>query len=447
MEKTYYELAPSQVIVKTQCQYTLDKRVINILAAMSTENELDFALMEKAFNLVVERNDCLRLKFEKKDGELKQYFRESVVFNNIPVLTFKTEKEQNDFILKIRKTPTKYKKGEVVVPYFIKTYDNKYMVFLKVCHLILDVYGIGIIYKDLFGVYDALKNNTELPECPASFEKLLIKDIARKNNKELTEKVKKYLTDVWSSKEPPYYASIHDNKQKDWKKALDKNIRSMKYFFFRNNSEGYVREIGSDIVEKALAYCEDKKLSPANFFFYTMMITSSMINGKLENMLPLVLCNCRGTIAEKKCAGSKVQQSTAYVSVDYNKSFDENFESYCQDQTEYYKHIDLSPNEVAMLLKQVYGTSLLRTYYGITYSFIPVNPPKGYEFMVFNNGKFALSAYIGQLFDVENKKITMAYDCQTVVIDEKAVDSFHKKYLEVLNQIISDTTKPLRELK
>ena len=65
-EKQIYELTPAQDVPYLQCKYTLFKRVINILSSISLSEDIDFDVMKDAFNLVVERNDCLRIKFFKK---------------------------------------------------------------------------------------------------------------------------------------------------------------------------------------------------------------------------------------------------------------------------------------------------------------------------------------------------------------------------------------------
>ena len=39
-----YELSPAQEVPALQCKYTLFKRVINILASITSEDELDFEI-------------------------------------------------------------------------------------------------------------------------------------------------------------------------------------------------------------------------------------------------------------------------------------------------------------------------------------------------------------------------------------------------------------------
>ena len=73
-EKTIYELTPSQDVIQLQTKYTLYKRVVNILFSATYNEKIDYSLMKKAINILIERNDCLRLRFIKKDKQLKQYF-------------------------------------------------------------------------------------------------------------------------------------------------------------------------------------------------------------------------------------------------------------------------------------------------------------------------------------------------------------------------------------
>ena len=62
-ETKYYELNGAQEVVMLQCKYSLFKRIVNILSSMSTKKVINFDIMKKAFNKVIERNDCLRIRF------------------------------------------------------------------------------------------------------------------------------------------------------------------------------------------------------------------------------------------------------------------------------------------------------------------------------------------------------------------------------------------------
>ena len=436
----------AQNVPLLQCKYSLFKRVINILASMSTKEDLDFNLLDKAFNLVVERNDCLRISFHKDGKVWKQIFEKERIYNPVH-LEFKTKEEQDEFIAKVGKKAIAWQKGVVIEPYFIKTFDGKSMVFFKVCHMILDMYGINIIYSDLFAVYNALKNGTELPEAPGSFEEVVKNDNVKKSDPAWAKKNYEYFKNLLESREIPYYAGIHGMDQPLWQKRVAKGNHSMKLFFIKNNTKGYMKLIDKETVDKVFKYCESVKQTPTNFLSYTMAITCSIMNNYTKNMSPLQLFNCRGTMKEKKCAGIKVQSLCTYTTVEKEKSFIDNFNAFNELHGEMQRHIGIKDMEFEMLRNKTYHTSLLNSYYSFTYSFIPFKLPEGMEFQIYSNGKCALPCYVAQLYDVDAGHINMAYDAWTEIINDKHVDVYHENYLKVINAVIDNPEIKIEDIK
>ena len=232
--KNVYELTSAQDVVYLQCKLSLHKNVVNIVSSLTLDEDVDFELLQKAFNKVSERNDCLRIRFFKQGKKLMQVFEESRSYDNIPVIKFETEAEQDEFLEKQTKKAIKYLNGVVAEPTFIKTYDHKSMVLMKVAHLVLDIYGINIIYKDLFDVYYAMKEGRELPELPTSFEEMLKADLKKKSDVAFNEKNREFFKEYYETRENPYYAGIHGYENKIWQKQLKKKRHAMKLFLFSN---------------------------------------------------------------------------------------------------------------------------------------------------------------------------------------------------------------------
>lgn len=431
-----YDTTPSQDVVILQTKYTLFKRIVNIVSSMDTKEKLDWDIMEQAMYLTIVRNDCLRLKFVKQGKKLMQYFDKpspvKVVYKK-----FETKQEQEAWINQITKKAIKYKKGVVIEPYFVETYDNKYMVLLKVCHLILDIYGLNVIYGDLFQVYRALKDNTALPPAPGKYEDVVKRDLIKKADTKAYDKHAEFFEKLLKSKPEPSYTGLHGKENEIWSKLNQKGKRGMKMFFINCDTKGYVHKIKKDVVEKAMKYAESLGISPTNVLFYAMSLTASLINDKANNMLPLELCNCRGTLKEKNCAGTKVQSLGRYTHIDYNDTFENNLKKFASTQNELYKHLDFLDIAFEMMLHRIYGSSMMSTYYSITYSFIPFAKPDNINFQIYSNGKCALPAYIAQLYDINSGEIEMAYDVQTKIISEEDVKKFHNLYVKVLNLVTS----------
>lgn len=442
-----YPLTPSQDVAYLQCKYSLYKRVINILSSVSFTEEIDFELMNKAYKLLVERNDCLRIKFFKKNGKLMQYFSDDTSVKDVRVLSFSTEKEQNDFVLKVRKKPIKYLGGVVIEPYFIKTYDNRSMVFLKVCHLILDVYGINVIYKDLIGIYEALKNNTELPPATACFEEIVKQDVEKTQNAELVQKHVEYFTNIFNDNPEPFYTGVHGPDNKIWQKQRSKHHRSMPIFFFSNDTKTYRHKIDRDTVERVLNYCRNNQCSPANLMFYASSLTLAMLNGNVKNVMPVGLYNCRVSMQEKTCAGCKVQSAGCYTKFNYSLPFEDNLKGFSADQTKLYRHVKFSDRDFESLMHSIYRSSVFEIYYSIAYSLIPFELPEGIEFDMYSNGKGALPAYVVQFLNAKTMEIDMAYDVQTKITSEEDVRAYHSLYLNVLRQVLENPQIKIADIK
>ena len=444
-EKEYYQLTPSQDVSYLQCKYTLDKRVINILTSITFDEEIDFDLMHKAFNIMLERHDCLSIKFKKREKSLIQYFGAATLIEQIPVHNFTTKKEQDKFIEKVRKSPIKYLKGELIEPHFIRTHEGKQMVFLKVCHLVLDIYGISIIFKDLIAIYDSLKNDRPLPQPPAKYEEVVKKDLERKNDKTYNDNNRQFFTKLINDNPEPYYAGLHGSNNKIWQKKLAKGNRGMKMFFVHNDTRDYCHKITADVVEKIYRYCEENKCSPATFMLYTCALTAAKINNNTQHLLPLALYNCRGSILEKSCAGTKVQSVACHTDFNYNATFNNNFSQFNINQFALCKHLGFPDREFEILLHKTYRSSWLETYYSLTLSFLPMELPDGVNIKIYSNQKCALPAYIVQLLNVKTNEIDMFYDVQIKIISEKDVEDFHQKYISILKQVTENPNKKLSE--
>ena len=432
MEKILYELTPSQDVVRLQCKYTLFKRVVNIISSMTTQEPFDFEILRQALNLTIERNDCLRLRFIKKNKKLMQYFVPKHSFETVPTLEFKTEQEQLAFINSLRKKAIKYKKGIVIEPYFIKTFDNKFMILLKVCHLILD-----IIYKDLFDIYYSLTNKTSLPPAPTKYEDVVIKDLETKAKEYSRAKDYDFFKNILENNPEPNYAGIQSKDEPIWKKLLNKNKKPMKMFFINNDTKGYALTIDKNTVKKVEEFSKNVNISIPNIYFYISSLCSAITNN-VTNILPLELSNCRGSALEKNCAGTKVQSVGCYTKIDYSKSFIESLNEFNAYNFSLFRHLSFPDQDFEMLLHKTYKSSMLTTYYHLTFSFIPYSKPDNFEFNMYSNEKCALPAYVALMYDINNKDITINYDVQTKIITQQDVDKFHNTYVNIINQVIDN---------
>lgn len=448
MKKQLYPLNVSQQVVRLQTLLTIYKRVGNIVFGLTFENPLDYAVMEKSINMLFARVDSLRIRFTKKNGQIMQYFADSAEAGKIGRVTLETPIDIDRFIKKFRRGMVNPSKNKTIKFVLAKGPEGKDMLFAKVSHFAADTYGIGIIVNDLMGVYESLLNGTPLPPAPAPFETVLKKDTEFLQNEELLKKDIEFFEDYIYNrhKEHPMYCGIHGNTSALWNKCRKKGLFSVPYQFIDCDTDGYRYLIPKYMVKQALEWCGKEQVTPANFFFYAYSISCSLVNGKAPYQLSLILLNSRATMSEKKCAGTKVQASGIYVTVDYDKSFNRNIKSMIEEQTELYRHTRMSYVDVQKMQHKAWGHSSLQQLDNLCYSFIPMQTPKGVSMQIYSNGKGSLTAYVALMFNPDTLDLWAMYDVQSVMTGGREMADFQNTFLSVIERVLENPDKKLSEI-
>ncbi len=71
--KNYYDLSYPQLGVWHLEKLYPNTSIGNLSATLRIEKNLDFSLMDKAMNYIIQKNDALRISLSEIDGEPKQY--------------------------------------------------------------------------------------------------------------------------------------------------------------------------------------------------------------------------------------------------------------------------------------------------------------------------------------------------------------------------------------
>lgn len=448
MIKNLYGFNSSQDVIHLQTKYSLFGRVANIVFSTEIESGFDKETMKEAINKVIERNDCLRLMFVKQGKDVLQYFEDRRTINNFPEVSFRFNGDKLRFIKRFRKNALKIYKGEVLKVVFATELSGKQSIYFKISHYVADTYGIGVIVSDLFKVYDALKNKTELPDAPGSFESVLQKDLAYKANDDLRQKDEIFFKDYYGVRhtEHPTYCGLHGYYSDIWMKLKAKGQFWLPYFFVRCSTEGYRFTIPAAIGSKVKNWCSDNAIPLSSFYFTTCNIAATLVNGKEKRLAPLMLLDCRGTRSERTAGGTKVQSMSVYSTIDYTKSFAENISEAFNDQNELYKHTRLSYLEVEALQHKLWNYPLTGQVINYAFSFIPFEMPDGIRFQVHSNGKGALPAYVGLMVSSKTDEIDVVYDVQTILFTGAQLAEFQNTYVHVIETVLNAPNKTLDEI-
>lgn len=448
MVKNYYEFNSSQDVIDLQTRYTIWKRVVNIVFSVTVKDGFDRDIMRKALDKLFERNDCLRITFVKRNGRTVQYFEEKRCVGNIPDVVFDTDSSMRKYINRFRRKPTDCFKGDTLDAVFAVNPSGESLILFKVSHFVADTYGIGVLVKDLFRIYDALKNHAEMPPVPGSFEKVLKRDIAYKENREAVERDRLFFKEYYTQRhaEHPMFCGIHGNTSDLWLKEKKKGRFSMPYIFVKCDTESFKFVVPKAVTENVRHYCEDNQVPMGTFFFYILAIGSSLVNDRAPIQAPLELLNCRGTLEERNAGGTKVQSMSVYTVVDYSKSFKDNLAAQYADQQELYRHTRLSYLEIQELQRKFWKFSALSQILNHAYSFIPFDAPDGVSLQVLSNGKGALPAYIAFMYNMKTSEVEVIYDIQTIVITPQVLVDFQNLLIQITEKVITAPDIKLADL-
>ncbi|WP_432408908.1 amino acid adenylation domain-containing protein [Wukongibacter sp. M2B1] len=207
--KDIYSLAPMQ---EGMLYHTLlDKKSNAYFEQMdiSIEGSLDVECMERSFNSIIERYDVFRTIFvhEKVRTPMQVVMRErrlKIDFKDVTDLSYEyKEGFIEEFKAKDREKGFNLSRDMLMRVSILRIDNNLYRLIWSFHHIIMDGWCLGIILKDLFEIYGALRND-RVP----SLEKVYpyssyIKWLEESDRKEAAEYWKQYLQEYEQKAGPP----------------------------------------------------------------------------------------------------------------------------------------------------------------------------------------------------------------------------------------------------
>ena len=443
-----YHFTYSQEVIRLQSKYALFKRVLNILFTLTFDEGFDEALMRQALEKLYERNDCLRLRFVKQGKETMQYFEPERKPGKVPSLHFETNGQYETFFRRFRRKATDLAKGDALRVVFAVNPEGKQMVICKISHYSADTYGIGVLAEDLMGVYNALRDGKELPPAPGSFEEIVRKDNEYRQDTAATERDRSFIHDYYFKLHPnhPVYCGTHGNQNDCWLKVKRKGKFAIPMLMVRCDTYPFQFAVPSAITAQAEKWCEEHEISLNTLFFIGFSLTLSLINDRETRLCNVEILNCRGSLADRKTAGTKAQGMAVCTEIDYGKGFLANATLLSEEQKELYRHTRLSYLEGEIMQHEAWKYSMLDMIHCSGFSYIPFTSHDGVRLELQSNGKGALITYVALMHDLTNNEIFVNYDVQRLRVTPKQLTDFQNRYLRVMETVLTDSETALNQL-
>lgn len=454
VNKPVYPLIPPQEMIQYMLKYSFfHKQVTQIPDSIIVSQKIDFDVMTEAFNVEIERNDCLRLVFFKQNKKIMQYFCDPYRIGNVPVYHFKSDEERERVLTADAQKPIKMLKGEIFRLKYFTTYDGRYGVYINVHHLVMDNAAAFVFFNDLFAVYDHLKNGKPMPKPLGSYEERIKRELAYVENKANLEKEKQAYTEYITKNGEPLYLGVEGPKllEAERKKKKDPNINAPSLFDpIHDKAELTKMTVSPELSKKFFDFCDENNVSPECLVQLAMRMHLSKINGGHLDTYFISLCTRRRTLPEKRSGGTVTAPLPWRVHLEEDDTFMSALDKMAEAQVWAFRHMDYPYLEYRDLQRELFNYSAAAASSTMMFSWLPINEKSingwEYEYVGYGLGRYIMVLYTFAMKDVHSGclKISCLHRTKFVSVDDiKALQRGTEKALEIG---LSDPNINVREM-
>ena len=439
-----YDIIPSQETMATLVRYSIHKEVVQIPFSVVVPAKLSKVLLLKAYNIELQRNDALRVRFTiegmhigQVGGKIRQYFLPEVKVDRLETKSFRTKEEQEKFLSEDAKKPVKYLDGETYRFIVFDTYDGRTGLYLNVSHVLSDALGAAIFFGDLMKVYLALKEKTEMPEPPASYEEVVKKELAYIGSP-------KYLKDAdfykhyWADNGEPFYAGVHGHNVLDAARKKEPDIRIPKaYDPLKDEAELCIKSIPRELTDALYDFCKKALVSPEVVFMYGCRAHASKVNRRADDILNLCMCSRRASVATKTTGGCLAQPIQLRVKTPETDTFTEAVTRLANNRNTLIRHMNFPYLHALDLQHKAFGLEISQGPSCFMFSWLPIayiGNSMGLDFEVngYCMGRYVMPLYVIALPDPKTGETKMYYMRRVALISEEVIDIMHENLVKTL---------------
>ena len=454
---TLYSLIPVQDMDMLQFRFSLHKAVLHVPSCMIVDHTINWDLMEKAVNIEIERNDCLRLHFVKTKEGIKQYYLPKCSVSDIPVDDYRGMSEEDAKAL-LHKRGSKpvldYLHGEVFRIRFFRSHDGRYGVYLCACHLNMDLAAEFLFYKDLFAVYDALENGKELPKPLDKSEDLTIRDLEKRANVQKYEKDKKFFEEFFNSAPKVTYAGIDGPRHLEAyrkKKGPSKNLVGLPIILF-DKTKTLTNVIDADLSSKIYSFAEEQNISFAMLLYLAFRTYLSYANNRMETIGMDFVLNRRNTLADNNCGGNRASNIFFLTNISEKMSFKDAMKETSRTMMAFYAHSDFPYLDVNDIVHKIMNATLAEQLSTMVLSCMPPVPvPEELkdwnpDFKGFSNGHFPMLNYTIVVPNTRTGEIEINYEYNVRYVPAEAINKMHNSIVKILEKGTTDPDITIGEI-
>ena len=427
-----YDLIHSQEMVQYMWRYTLHMQATQIPCAVAFDEELDFPLLQKAVNIEIARNDCLRLRVFRQGTKLKQFFLQEFCVQEIPVLRFETKQAQELALDADAAKKLDVFGGETFRILFFRSYNGKSGVYLNVSHMCMDAVATFIFFKDLMDVYDALKTGAPLPKPLSAYEEIIK---IEQHNEALEARLQadgKALEDWMARGESTDFVMVNGEGRllRHRRLTCNKRLRMPYVYMPLNDATHFIKlPLSAEESRPINDYIEQNGVSAEWLLQTGFRLAFSKLNGNKNDMLFWVLCPRRKTVKQKHCGGTLASPMPWREIIAPDTTFARAVAQHGETQAFLFRYADVPFTAVRKSELKRFRMTLLQSANSMMFSYLPLQADtfgdRSYEYLGYNFGHYVMPLYTITMRDAATGNFVFSYIHRLWLSTDEDVKRFH----------------------
>lgn len=453
-ERTYYPLSPAQLLNFMSWKYTFHKQIMNIPTSFLIEQQLDLAVLRKAVEEAVQRNDSFGIRIIKDGKESKQYFADrKLLLLETKDFTGKKVEEMNDFCYRIGVKKIPLYEQPLAKIYIIRSPEGFCGIYSCICHLMMDTWAISMFYKDIIAIYHALADNAPMPAPIRSCESVIRKEMEYRASPQYEKGLEFWRQEVKGDGTLPTFTHVNGQGMlESYRKLIRKPDHPFaRTFFMRTTARHEVFSVDKKDVDRMKNHCLENNIPTMQLLFFLGLRTYlSRVNNRAKDVSITDVVARRGTLEEKLSGGTRPQGLVCRTYMEEDTTFAAALDFLMQKHNTLYRHADTFMMDVFDIIYSTYGMKSYEGYSTTLFTFQPIPLDFGSEVKSHSewycNGAAASSLYIMVMDGEEEGSLRCYYEYMDKIIDVATLRTCHTYMLNVIRAGIANPSITLKEL-
>ncbi len=348
--KAYPVSASQNMMYLLSILYGAGYPINNIGSGYYWKGEFDVDVMKEAIYEAIGRCDTMRLRFTRQSKlKILQYVTEkSEITAEVWDLTNLTTEEAHEKLKSFSRQLIPYMECELHKIAIVRLPDGYNGIFMRLQHLAMDAFSAKVFLADIIEIYNHKTKGTPYPKPMREYIPVLEKELAYKETEKYEEDKQYWFDSLAKTTEPFFTDYMIDNRLK---KQQEKNP-GQRYANIHSgtpDANTLVFDVSKENTDKIMSLCAEKGLSIFSILSMGMRTALSAFNDNTEDVSFKMIINRRGTIAEKKSGGIRINFLPMRSVISPDKTFAEGVIHISEVQNEMYMHCDLSFMETLKL--------------------------------------------------------------------------------------------------